>query len=166
MKLVFAVTSMFAAATLFAGATALAQNQPAMMGAESVRISATVMAVDLPNRMLTLKGANGETTVMKVGPEVKNLAQVKAGDVITSEYTQAVALELKKGGSGVTSSTQQSASGAAKAGAKPAGVVSNTTVIVANVTQVDMAKKSITVKGPVGELVTMAVKDPSVLNQV
>ncbi len=160
------VPAWVAAATIIVSAAALAQNQPAVKGAESVRVSATVMAIDLPNRIVTLKAADGETSVLKVGPEVKNLAQVKVGDVVTSQYTMAVALELKKGGSGIASSSQQSASGAAKAGEKPAGVMKNTTVIVANVTHVDTAKKTVTVKGPSGESVTMAVKDPAVLGQV
>jgi Cu/Ag efflux protein CusF len=160
------VTAWVAAATIAVSAAALAQNQPAVMGTESVRVSATVMAIDLPNRIVTLKGSDGETSVFKVGPEVKNLAQVKVGDVVTSEYTMAVALELNKGGGGIASSTQQSASGAAKAGEKPAGVMKNSTVVVANVTKVDMAKKTVTVKGPSGESVTMVVKDPAVLGQI
>jgi len=160
------VPAWLAAAAIVVSGAAWAQNQPAAMGAESVRVSATVVAIDLPNRMVTLKGSDGETSVIKVGPEVKNLAQVKVGDVVTSEYTMAVALELKKGGSGIASSTQQSASGAAKAGEKPAGVMKNTTVIVANVTKVDTAKKMVTVKGASGESVTMAVRDPAVLSQI
>jgi hypothetical protein len=62
--------------------------------------------------------------VLKVGPEVKNLAQVKVGDVVTSEYIRAVALELKKGGDGMRSSVEQPASAAAGPGQKPAGMVS------------------------------------------
>ncbi len=160
------VPAWVAAATIAVSATTMAQTQPAAMGAESVRVSATVMAIDVPNRIVTLKGSDGEVSKLRVGPEVKNLAQVKVGDVVTSEYTMAVALELKKGGSGITSSTEQAASGAAKAGQKPAGVVTNTTVIVANVTKVDTAKKIVTIKGPSGESVTMAVKDPAVLGQI
>jgi Cu/Ag efflux protein CusF len=160
--------ALLAAATLVAGSAALAQTKPmpAVMGAQAVKVSATVEAIDLPNRIVTLKAENGEVTVLKVGPEVKNLAQVKKGDVVTSEYAQAVAIELKKGGGGIASATQQSASGAAKAGQKPAGVMTNTTVLVANVTAVDTAKKMVTVKGPAGNVVTMAVKDPAVLAQV
>jgi Cu/Ag efflux protein CusF len=156
------------ATTLSASTLALAQSKPlpAVMGAEAVTVSATVEAIDLPNRIVTLKAQNGEVTLLKVGPEVKNLAQVKVGDVVTTKYAQAVAVELKKGGSGITSVTEQSASGAAKAGQKPAGVMTNTTVLVANVTAVDMAKKTVSVKGPAGNVLTMAVKDPAVLAQV
>lgn len=161
-------SAMLAAAAIAAGTAAFAQTKPipALMGAESVKATATVVAIDLPNRIVTLKGDNGEVTLFKVGPEVKNLAQVKKGDVVTTEYTQAVALELKKGGGGIASATQQSASGAAKAGAKPAGVMTETTTIVANVTNVDTARKTVTVKGPAGNQVTMAVKDPAVLSQI
>jgi len=156
------------AATLVASTAALAQTPtlPAVMGADAVTVSATVEAIDLPNRIVTLKAKNGEVTLLKVSPEVKNLAQVKVGDVVTTKYAQAVAVELKKGGSGITSATQQAASGAAKAGEKPAGVLTNTTVLVANVTAVDMAKKTVSVKGPAGNVLTMAVKDPAVLAQV
>ncbi len=156
------------AATLVASTAALAQTPPlpAVMGADAVTVSATVEAIDLPNRIVTLKAKNGEVMLLKVSPEVKNLAQVKVGDVVTTKYAQAVAIELRKGGGGIASATQQSASGAAKAGQKPAGVMTNTTVLVANVIAVDTAKKTVTVKGPAGNVVTMAVRDPAVLAQV
>jgi Cu/Ag efflux protein CusF len=157
-----------AATALVASAVAVAQTKPApaAMAADAVKVSATVEAIDLPNRIVTLKAKNGEVTLLKVGPEVKNLAQVKVGDVVTTRYAQAVAVALKKGGDGIASATEQSASGAAKAGEKPAGVMTNTTVLVANVIAVNKAKKTVTVKGPAGNVLTLAVKDPAVLAQV
>src|SRR5262245_39122242 len=66
--------------------------------AESViTLKATVDKSDLANRLVTLKDMEGNVRTVKVGPEVKNLAQVKVGDVVTIRYIQAVAVDLKKG---------------------------------------------------------------------
>jgi Cu/Ag efflux protein CusF len=154
------------AAALAWGVAAMAQDKPmpAAVGAASVSVTATVEAIDHANRIVTLRGQNGEVTVFKVGPEVQNLAQVKKGDVVSAEYVRAIAMELKKGG-GLRSSTEQAGAARTPPGAMPGAAVTNTAVIVADVVRVDAANRQIAVKGPKGNVVELAVKDPAVLAQ-
>jgi Cu/Ag efflux protein CusF len=164
MKSVFRV---LAAVALVSSVAAVAQTKmPAAMGAASVSVTATVEDIDQPNRIVTLRGQNGDITVFKVGPEVKNLAQVKKGDVVTAEYVRAVALELRKGGDGIRSSTERSGAAAAKPGEKPAAAVTHSSIVIANVTKVDAANQLITLKGPKGNVIDLSVKDPAILAQV
>jgi Cu/Ag efflux protein CusF len=165
MKIVSRLVAAVAIATSLA---AMAQKpaMPAVAGAESVKVTATVEAIDQSTRMVTLRGNDGVLTTFKAGPEVKNLAQVKKGDVVTAQYVHALALELKKGGDGIRSSTETPASARAKPGEMPAGAVANQTVIVANVIKVDAKNKSVTVLGPEGRTLTLDVKDPAVLSEV
>lgn len=151
-----------AAAVLAVSASAFAQNTPIAAGAGAVKITATVEAIDQATRMVTLKGENGETTTFKAGPEVKNLAQVKKGDVVTIEYARALALELKSGGSGIASRTDSPAMSTAKPGQKPAVTATDKVVINANVTAVDAQAQTVTLRGP-ERSVTIAVKDPAML---
>lgn len=154
-------------AAVAATCAAMAQNKtmPAAVGATAVKVTATVVAIDQAQRMVTLKGEGGRVSEFKVGPEVKNLAQVKVGDEVTTEYIRAVALKLKKG-DGIRSATEQQSVAAAKPGQKPAGGVSNQTVITANVTQIDAPNHVVTLKGPKGNVVDLEVRDPKILSEV
>ena len=49
-------------------------------GGRVEQVTATVTAVDAPNRLVTLKGKK-ETETIKMGPEVVNFDQIKVGDV-------------------------------------------------------------------------------------
>ena len=68
---------------------------------EAVTRTFSVEAIDQATRQVTLKAADGSVRIIKAGPDVKNLAQVRVGDQVKATYLQAIALELKKGGSGI-----------------------------------------------------------------
>ena len=74
----------------------------------STEVTATVLKVDQKTREVTVRKQDGTEYSFVAGDAVKNLAQVKKGDVVTTEYVQAVALELRKGGRGIDSATQRS----------------------------------------------------------
>lgn len=148
--------------------SALAQTPPPAGGAAATVVvtTATVESVDQATRMVTLKAANGDTVTFKAGPEVKNLAQVKKGDIVTSKHIRALALELKKGGGGTRSSTEQVAKAGAKPGEKPAGAIADQIVIVADVMKVDTKAQSVTLRGPKGNMVDLHVPDKAKFDQV
>lgn len=158
-----------AAALLAASFNAAAADKPAppkVAAASVVTMTATVQDIDVASRFVTLKDEDGKLRTVQVGEQVKNLAQVKVGDVVVARYVQAVALELKKGGSGVRSVTEKEELATAKPGEKPAGVAAEQTTVVATVEKVDTKKRLVTVKGPRGNTVDVEVKDPKKLKQV
>lgn len=158
-----------AAALLAASFNATAADKPAppkVSAASVVTMTATVQDIDVASRFVTLKDADGKVRIVQVGEQVKNLPQVKVGDVVTARYVQAVALELKKGGSGVRSASEKESLATAKPGEKPAGVAAEQTTVVATVEKVDAKKRLVTVKGPRGNTVDIEVKDPKKLKQV
>jgi len=165
------MAALAAAASLMLAATAFAQPGTGKMieaggGAEVVTVTATVQAVDQAKRIVTLKGPEGNVFDLKVGDEVRNLPQVKAGDIVVAKYFEAVAIEVKKGGLGIRSAESQTAVSRARAGERPAGAVATTTTIVANVLKVDNGKQIVTVEGPNGKSVNVKVKDAGVLQQI
>jgi len=158
-----------AAAVLAASFNATAADKPAppkVAAASVVTMTATVQDIDVASRFVTLKDADGKLRTVQVGEQVKNLPQVKVGDIVVARYVQAVALELKKGGSGVRSVTEKEGMATAKPGEKPAGVAAEQTTVVATVEKVDAKKRLVTVKGPRGNTVDVEVKDPKKLKQV
>jgi len=63
---------------------------------ETLQIQADVEGVDYKNRTITLKDPAGEIRTYKVSKEVKRLKEVKKGDQVVVDVTQALALEVVK----------------------------------------------------------------------
>ena len=61
-------------------------------------MTATVEAIDLEKRLVTLKGPKGEKRTIKVGQEARNLPQLKVGDLVTVKYYESMAVEVIKPG--------------------------------------------------------------------
>jgi len=68
---------------------------PKGMAVSQVTVTATIAAIDKKKPSVTLKGADGKTTTVKVR-NPKNLENVKVGDVVVITYTEALALSLEK----------------------------------------------------------------------
>ncbi len=142
-----------------------AKPQPLAGGEETVKMSATVTAIDHAKRMVTLKDAKGNETVVKVGEEARNLGQVKVGDIVNAEYRLAAVVSLKKG-AGTRTATEATSTSRSKLGDKPGGTITQEGTIVADVIGIDAAKGTVSVKGPGGRVVDGKVADKALLNDV
>jgi hypothetical protein len=125
-----------------------------------------VDAVDLDKRLVTVTGPRGNTVMLKVGPAVKNLDQIKPGDQLVVRYLESVALFVRKSGE-PPAAAEAAAVEVAPKGQKPAATVVDTVEITGTVEAVDYAKRTVTLKGPQGNTRTVKV-DPRVkrLNEV
>ena len=81
---------MFVAAALLPPLSSPARAQASGMAGigetDTSTVRATVKAIDMKTRTLTLVGPQGETKTLKVGEQVQNLAQVKPGDTVVARY--------------------------------------------------------------------------------
>jgi len=68
--------------------------EPGAAAGEVVTIETTIEAVEYDTRIVTLAGQNGLSRRVKVGPAVE-IEQLKAGDGVTIQITQAVAVAVK-----------------------------------------------------------------------
>ena len=134
--------------------------------AQAVEIQATVTAIDKANRTVTVKGPQGKTRTLTVGPEARNFDQVKVGDTITLSYVEAVTLSLEKAEGAKPGITVSDEMKRAAPGAKPGGMISSQTTIVGTVTAIDAATQLVTVRGPKGNEVDIKVEDPAKLKSV
>jgi Cu/Ag efflux protein CusF len=127
-------------------------------------VTATVKAIDHKNRLVTLLGPEGDTLTIEAGPEVRNLDQVKRGDLVVVGYQESIALKLKKHGEPdvKTAEVADRAAVGDQPGAGAAQSVSVTTKIV----KIDRANQRVTLKGPKGRTAVVHVKDPSRLEKV
>lgn len=146
---------------LAVGAPAIAADkavQPAKVS-ETVKATAAVKAVDYDKRLITLQGQDGKAFTVEAGPEVKRLKEIKAGDTVVVQYTQALAAELKKAGAPSGTAVKEDVA-RAKAGAAPG--VKGTREVKATVTidSVDLKNNIVTFTGPQGNVNVVAVQRP------
>jgi Cu/Ag efflux protein CusF len=152
-----------------AQAPAAPTQKPHYSHSKTKTVRATVEAIDQATRTVTLKGEDGSTSTFHAGPEVRNLAQVKVGDEVITQYQEAVAVFVNKPGetkAPLPPPTTGEATTRAELGEKPAGAVAKGTTVTATVEAVDVATRHVTLKGPKGDTVTMQVKDPKYLEGV
>jgi ribosomal protein S17 len=119
----------------------------------------------MKTRKVTLKDENGAEYSFIAEPSVKNLAQLKPGDVVTSTYTESVAYVVKNDGGAPSMSASQGMT-TAPAGEKPGAVATSKTTVTVVVTAIDAKAASVTFKGPQGNTHTVKVQDPEKLEGV
>ena len=138
-----------------------------VVGAATTEITAKVIAVDPAQRTVTLQGASGKTRTIEVGDQVHNFDQIKVGDTVHAKYTQALALELKKGAATMGTPTAEGAITPPPApGAKPGGTIARKVTAMTEVVAVDPAKQMVTLRGPEGNEVDVNVQDPNQLKNI
>lgn len=126
---------------------------------ETVKLTATVKAVDQDQRLITLQGKDGKTLTVEASPEVKRLNEIKAGDVVTIDYTQAIAAELKKAGSGSGVSAKEEVK-RAKADQSPGVTGRREVKATVTIDAVDLKNNIVTFTGPQGNVNIVSVKRP------
>lgn len=136
------------------------------VAAQVMKTTATIVSIDPATRDVTLKRQDGKVLTIALSEEVRNFEQLKVGDKVHVEYSQALALELKKSGGGTPAITGGEMLKRSDAGQKPGGKAVRQVVVLADVVNVDMKKKLVTLKGPAGNLVDLAVDDPEQLKNI
>ena len=167
------VATVLFVALAFAGAHGALATQPKAAGdppkgeiSQAVEVQATVTAIDLKTRMVTLKGPEGNETTIYVDERARNLPQVKVGDVVKIAYVEAVAWQVRKSNKGAPTATTESAEVRAKPGEKPGGAAARRVSITATIEAIDLANGTVTLKGPQGNSRTIKARNPANLKKV
>jgi uncharacterized protein YcfJ len=156
---------------------ALAQSAPSaqsgvvtaprsVAGVATSELTAKVIAVDPAQRTVTLQGASGQTRTIEVGDQVRNFDQIKVGDTVHAKYTQALALELKKGAAMGAPTEEGAITPPPAPGAKPGGTIARKVTAMTEVVAVDPARQMVTLRGPAGNEVDVQAQDPSQLTNI
>jgi hypothetical protein len=162
----FAVLAAFAvAADAQTGAVVVGKGPGVAGAAQTVKVTATITAIDAATRAVTLKGPQGKEVTLTVGQDVKNFAQMKVGDKVDVEYVEALTLELKKGSTAPVARTEQAGIAGAKPGERPAGMAGRQVTITAEVVDVNPKTQVVTLRGP-QRTVELKVSDPEQFKRV
>lgn len=169
--------------TVFCGGTAVAQDakpaqdpkpaaitvlkdaSPVMYG-RSAKIKATVEAIDLDVREITLKGPKGRLITLRVEDRVRNLSQAQVGDEVIVRYHESVGLQLRKIEAGDPGAFDETAAAGAETGQNQASGAVRQFTVAAYVEAVSPKEKTVTLRGPDGDLVHLYVRDLNVLESL
>lgn len=143
-----------------------AQQRPSVTKERLITASATVVAVDQKKRIVTLKDPDGTITDIKVGNEVRNLPQVKPGDMVKLTYYQSIMIELMKPGKGQKGIQTQTSMERAKTGEKPHGKVGGQVTITAKITAINKKKQTVSLMGPGGKTIVAKAENPKNLELI
>jgi hypothetical protein len=136
--------------------------KPAGAVVDVIEVTAAVDAVDAVQKTVTLRMPDGMSRTVKVGPEVRNFDQIKVGDKVKATFYESVAVLVAKTGEKPSVSDVRTVEVAPK-GEKPGAVVVNTLEVTAKVEKIDYKKRTVSLKGPEGNVKTFTV-DGSVKN--
>ena len=161
MKRLFATFAVLGVVLLLA-APAFAQTKT--VTGETVTKTATIEAINLGTRELTIKGPDGKYVTFIASPEVKRFDALKVGDTITAKYYENLVIRVKLPGE---KDVNTSTAGATPAtGTKPGATVSEQRTITATITEIDPKVPSITFKGPNNWTYSSRVEDKQALAKV
>jgi len=134
--------------------------------AQAVEVRAVVVGLDKATRTLDLKGPKGRVVSLQASDEVKNFDQIQLGDHVVVRYLRALTLELKKSGSQIMERTEKGDAAVAKPGERPAVAAARQVQVMANVIAVNPKTKTVTLKGPKGNVVDLVLEDPKQVAKV
>lgn len=125
---------------------------------------ATVTAVNLKTRKVTLRSPEGRAFTIHVGKDAVNLRQVKKDDVITVTFSRELEVFLAEPGEQINEQTVVVAT--AKPGSKPRGVGVAQTIVTAKIYAVDKVNQLVKLEFIDGTDVVVKAQNPANLDKV
>jgi len=138
-------------------------------GREIVKtVYATIQAINLETREVTLKGQQGKVFTLVADPEIKRLAEFHVGDDIVLDYSISMAAEVRQPTPAELAKPYSVVEDTTRAKASQAPGVEGYKIIEAVVTVegLDRQTQSVTIKGPKGNYLAIKVKDPTTLDKL
>ena len=108
------------------------EEKPSFHAVKTSTVTSKVKAVDQKTRMVTLVNNEGEVT-FKADDRIKNLKQMKPGDLVTATMTESLSARVLKPGESVPEASEGSTLASAPLGQKPAGYAAKEVYVVATI---------------------------------
>jgi hypothetical protein len=120
-------------------------------------VTATVAAIDVPARLVTLRGPEGDLFTVEAAEEVQNLPQVEVGDRVVVRYHEAIAAQMARPGQEASASVTATR---APLGARPGAELAQQVTAMVKITDLDLATHTVSFTDRDGLAQTIAVQDP------
>jgi len=142
-----------------------ATDKPSLFTSQTVKLTATVEAINLATREVTLRGPEGRTVTIVASEEARNLDQVSVGDVLNIEYEQSLSIEVFAAENAAAGAGGLSAVTRSEKGEMPALAAIDATVVTAVVEEINLEANTFKLKGPSGEVREFEARDPENLRK-
>jgi len=132
---------------------------------QTVKVTATVTAIDQVKRKATLQGPDGKRFTVQVGRQAVNFDQVRVGDQVTATLTQKVVVSLDDKSA---SSGEGAAAAVARApeGGQPGGEAAETIQATGKIVAIDPENRKVTVQFENGDTQTFAARPDTDLSRL
>ena len=114
-------------------------------------------AIDYANRNMTLVGPDGKKFDIKAGADVVNFDQLQEGDLLKFTLTEELVVYLDKEGEPIPDESTKTVVLAPK-GARPGGVIADTTQVTATIMVIDSSGHTATVQFADGSSKTFPIR--------
>lgn len=146
-KYLLAISIFMAVSVAWAGeAESEKKEKPYIYTTQTMNVTAEVEAVNHETREVTLRGPEGNTVSFVAGDDVRNLAQVSVGDIVTVEYLQSSTIEVIDNPGLEAGVGELAAAARAEEGEMPGGVVMDTVVVTATVEDINIEANTFKLK--------------------
>lgn len=126
--------------------------------AVTAHVTATIVAIDKGDRIVSVVGPKGNVVDIEAGDEVRNFDQIEIGDKVNVAYMESIAIYL--GSPGTLPDVQVAqAAGRAEKGDKPAAMLADTVDISATVKGIDRNKREVKLQLADGHVLTTDVDE-------
>jgi Cu/Ag efflux protein CusF len=115
--------------------------------AASIQASATVEKIDRATREVTLRRHDGSVLTIVAGDEVRNFDQIRVGDIVEAQVTEALAVAVEPASTQVRERRDEISTSRAQPGQRPGAQTTRTVEIVATVQAIDRKARLVTVRG-------------------
>ncbi len=142
-----------------------AQDKPSFSATQAVTLSATVDAIDMQTRQVTLRDEDGQTQTITVGEEARNLGQVKPGDVVTAEYVRKLDIDVFADDGSELGAGALSAAGRAEEGEMPGAMAIESQVLTARVAEINLDNNTFKLQWPDESVEEFVAQNPDNLKR-
>ena len=126
--------------------------------------TATIEAIDEANRTVTLKGSTGNREVIKAPEQMEGFNSLRVGDQVTATYFTAIAVTVRKPGDPAPPAEPLTTT--QRKDRTPGSISRREQTFRVTVEAIDPKAPSLTVKGPEGRVVPLAVQDATQIQGV
>lgn len=141
------------------------EEKPFISTSVSAVETSTVTAINHQTREVTLLSEEGESTTFIAGDDVRNLAQVSTGDLVTVEYVKNLTVQVIDAPDAVPAVADVIAEVRAEEGEMPAAATIETMVEVSTIEAIDIEANTFRLKDENGMVTEYTARDPDNLTR-
>jgi len=165
IQYVLTAALLLATTAVLAGDDAAMLDRPSFSASQTSTMSAVVEAIDHETRVVTLRKPDGEEITFTATDDVRNLDQVKVGDVLMAEYTESLSIEVMANDGMGADAAAASAMARTKKGDMPGVAAMDSTIVTATVEEINLEKNTFKLQGPDGDINEYVARNPDNLRR-